>query len=468
MAKAILTLDEINLLRHSEEPKNTKLYGNLYETLNNLKNTKAVTLGMIPELDEAGVAALTYNKKSLIDTVIKEWYAERVSEEDPDKNVRCGLCNTPNKYLYFIRNRLNGQTLNVGSSCITKFPGMEGYIEQKKQMSQIHKNHRIVARRMEFHKRFPDVEETISNADNYMDSLPIVLPAELYNKLKNTGNRMHAVYNVYVNEGKKPIQSALDSFELFELAKTQFSLLSKEADGFITENRGNPLICKKREVDWLLLHHKKSTVQRIAENGGKYNEYTLGAVSSYDFVKSYIKLFIERNRSKFIKLKTMNDRTLNFQAVLSMTEYPQIQYTIKFSDFMKQIGAKCILDEEYTYSEKELLGIAQINRTYENLNTILGYIASILKKLEYAFLIDSDSEELILYRRKNQAIRTIQISRFLDGYNKHILDPDDKIEKYLKNLTLSKNSKWYSYGRQVQLGLANKIAKLYKQQIQEQ
>ena len=137
------------------------------------------------------------------------------------------------------------------------------------------------------------MEETISNADNYMDSLPIVLPAELYNKLKNTGNRMYAVYNVYVNEGKKPIQSALDSFELFELAKTQFSLLSKDADGFITENQGNPLICKKSEVDWLLLHHKKSTVQRIAENGGKYNEYTLGAVSSYDFVKSYIKLFIE-------------------------------------------------------------------------------------------------------------------------------------------------------------------------------
>lgn len=61
MAKAILTLDEINLLRYSEEPKNIKLYGNLYETLNNLRNTKAATLGMIPDLDEAGVAALTYN-----------------------------------------------------------------------------------------------------------------------------------------------------------------------------------------------------------------------------------------------------------------------------------------------------------------------------------------------------------------------------------------------------------------------
>lgn len=33
MAKAALTLDEINLLKNSEEPKDIKLYGNLYEIL---------------------------------------------------------------------------------------------------------------------------------------------------------------------------------------------------------------------------------------------------------------------------------------------------------------------------------------------------------------------------------------------------------------------------------------------------
>lgn len=61
MVKVIFTLEEINLLWH-----------------NNPENTKAVTRGLIPELDEVGVATLTYNKKPLIDTVIKEWYAECV------------------------------------------------------------------------------------------------------------------------------------------------------------------------------------------------------------------------------------------------------------------------------------------------------------------------------------------------------------------------------------------------------
>ena len=96
------------------------------------------------------------------------------------------------------------------------------------------------------------MEKTISNADDYIASLPIVLPADLYCKLKDTGNRMHAIYNSYVNEGKKPMQSVMDSFELFELAKSQFLRLSKEADAFIEANQSDPLICKRREVDWLM------------------------------------------------------------------------------------------------------------------------------------------------------------------------------------------------------------------------
>ena len=61
MVKVIFTLEEINPLWH-----------------NNLENAKAATRGLVPVLDEVGVATLMYNKKSLIDTVIKEWYAEYV------------------------------------------------------------------------------------------------------------------------------------------------------------------------------------------------------------------------------------------------------------------------------------------------------------------------------------------------------------------------------------------------------
>lgn len=161
--KSILSRDEMSLLLNSEEPKNIKLYGNLYSIICDLPKLKAVTLEQLPDIDNKAKAALTYNKKTFIDTVIREWYAERVSEEDPAQKVRCELCNTPNKYLYYIRNRKNNTLLNVGSRCITKFPGIEGYVEQKKQLSQIHKGHQIIKRRNEFYEHFPNYEDFISD-----------------------------------------------------------------------------------------------------------------------------------------------------------------------------------------------------------------------------------------------------------------------------------------------------------------
>lgn len=211
--------------------------------------------------------------------------------------------------------------------------------------------------------------------------------------------------------------------------------------------------------------HKKGIVQRIGENGGKVNVFTLENIFSYEFVKANIELFLKRNQSKIFKIKSMSNRTLSFRAVLSTKQYPQIQYTIRFSDFMKQIGARCILDHQYVYAETELLNVAQINRTYENINMILGYTAPIIAKIDYALLIDPDSEELILYCKADKAIRIIQIDQFLDGYHKHILDNDRKILKYLQTMVLSTSSKWYSYDMQVRLSIANKIGKLYKQQI---
>ena len=45
------------------------------------------------------------------------------------------------------------------------------------------------------------------------------------------------------------------------------------------------------------------------------------------------------------------------------------------------------------------------------------------------------------------------------------MDNDKKILKYLQTMVLSTSSKWYSYNMQVRLSIANKIGKLYKQQI---
>lgn len=462
MAKSVLTLDEINLLKNSEEPKNTELYGNLYKVICQLDNPRAVSLEQLQKLDDTGMAALTYNKKTLIDTVIKEWYSERVSDEDSTKKVKCGLCNTPNKYLYYIRNRKNNKLLNVGSSCITKFPGIEGYIEQKKQLSQIQKEHSIIKRRNEFYKTFPDCEKIISDADKYFNTLPVLLTFDLYTKLKTTITQLRLIYTKYVNEGKTPFKSEYNSFELFRATVSGYNQLKIEADDHVSKIKNNPLACKRAEIDWLNTNDKLDLLKQIAENNGIYTLNTLKCMSSLNFVKNNLSTILEKNRSNLFQFKEFNGNNIIF----SFNKYgyqPAITFSVSLSDFMNAIGANCIIYENYTFSSEEILKISNIISSMQNLESIIYFTYNIVNKFNYAFLIDYKTNTLLLYRKGDGAIRKFNPSNFLDIYAEYILLSNDKIKKFLfKTIVGRNNVKWITSKMQSKQGIDDKINKLYK------
>lgn len=465
MSKTVLTIDDINLLKNSEEPKNTELYGNLYDVLCTLQNPKAVSLEQLQNLNGKGIAALTYNKKTLIDTVIKEWYAERVSEEDPAKHVRCGLCNTPNKYLYYIRNRKNGIVLNVGSHCITKFPGIEGYVEQKKQLSQIYKGRKVIERRSEFYNRFQDVEQFISDADKYFTTLPILLPYDLYTKLSDTITRMRLIYTKYINEGKKPFKSEMSSLDLFQLAIDQYNKLKVQADTHISSNLNNPLVCKRKEIDWLISNGKNHLLKSISENNGIYAIGTLKYIAKSSIVEEHKDKIVASNQSSLLKIEKISENNILF--TFNKHGYqPSIILSIKLSDFMLNIGAMCIIDSNFKYGNKEIISIANISNSAQNLSSVINYTDNIMNKFNCCFLVDDTTNTLFLYRKGDKAIKTFIPHKFLSEYCKYLILSDDEIKNYLFSIIKgTTNTKWISQKVQSQQGISDKISKLYKEYI---
>lgn len=465
MSKAALTLDEINLLLNSEEPKNKKLYGNLYDILYELKPTKALTDEQVKCFDNIAMSALTYNKKSLIDTVIQEWYAERVTEEDPNKKVKCGLCNTPNKYLYYIRNRLNGKVLNVGSSCITKFPGIEGYTEQKLQLSNIMKNQRIINRRNEFHLHFPNIDTIILECEKYNDSLPIAIPFDLQEDLDSTIIRIRKIYNMYVESGKKPFKSNANSFELFEINYNHYETIKRKIDNFVNENISIPFICKRREILWLKRNSKLQVLKSIQKNNGLYTIETIGMIYSYKFIKDNWDMILKHQVTKNIFIEDLRESTnylkISFQKF--GYDYP-LTGKILFRDFMKNIGAFSLFKKEYRYNDKDILLIAKFDYTTNNFQSIFNFIFNMMEELRCVFLFDYDKNKIILYRKKDKAVRFLMPEKFMKAYLAHILDSDDKIKNFLSNLVNKPATKWMTYDEQEKFSINDNIGKMYKEQ----
>lgn len=465
MSKTILTLVEINLLINSEEPKNEFLYGNLYSVLSGTKTKKAISFAELPNLENKAKQSLTLNKTSLMSSTVKEWSATTTIIENQKRELKCELCNTKIKYLFYIHNRKNNKELRVGSECIKKFPDMEGYTEQCKQLKAIHKEHKVVARRNQFYNEFPNAEDIIFEAQKYFSELPILLPIKLYKDLNSVIERLNSIYIKYVNEGKKPFKSECDSFTLFQLAINQYNKYKEQADSFVNKNINNPLICKRREINWLLKNNKKLLLERIAENNGFYTVNTLKFICSYEFIQDNIRLFVSKNQSINFQFKKMNDNGF----IISFNKFgyqPPLVFHLKFNDFMMEIGAQCLVNREYWYDNKKLILLARIINSENNLNSVLGYIQNIMWKLNYCFLMDDSTKTLILYRIADKSVSYVNSYSFLVAFSKEIINSDVYITKYLlRFINKIKPSKWITKKQQETLNLFDKIGALYKEQI---
>lgn len=466
MANTILTLDEINLLKHSEELKNQQVYGNLYQVLMDLQNPKAVSLEQLLGLDDTAKGALTYNKPTLMDTVIKEWYAERVIEEDSSKNIKCGLCNTPNKYLYFIRNRLNDETLNVGSSCIKKFPGIEGYTERSKQLKDIVSNRKQAQRRTEFNKRFENVENIIFAAERYFPSIPILLPITIYTELKETISSMRLIYSSYVNKGTTPYKTDIHSFELFDSKLKKYQELKLQAEDFVSKNIDEFLICERKEVNWMLENKKEDLLMEIALNNGKYTEKTAGSIYSKDFIDKYKYFFSARNKSTRFRIAEFNGdrREVIFKTTPIVGFNPPIIFKISYESFMRIFGSKCLFNDEYYYTTEDILNKCKIVISQDNLISIVNLVNSLIHHLGYVFIIDYTMNKPYLYRKTDGAIRAFETNQLLQNFVPYVTQNSEEVKKYILLVVKSRRAKWISKEQQIKQDTYDKTFRMYKNQ----
>lgn len=463
--KSILSRDEISLLKNSDEIKNTDLYGNLYAILLRITALEAVTLNELIEygLDNKGVTILTHNKGKLIDDITHEWYIESKSTEDPDKKIRCGLCNTPNRYLFYIKNRLNNVQLNVGSSCMKKFSEIEGYANHKYELGKIQRNQRERARWLQFHERLPEAESIIDSANFYFDNLPILLPYKIYFPLEECVHLLHIIHVQYIKYGKSPKEFQKESFELFDETLNKYNRLKVKADDFIKKNINKPFICKRSEIDWIVKNKKEQLLKKISLNNGIYTVETLSEISSMLFIIQNFYIFTKRMSSQFINLIHPKDE--NSSLYFTIRQGNEYLYSINVKKFMKQVGVKCFFDTTYMIDEQELFKVSKIVITNKTLEYVTESLKDDLDKMRYALLIDDYAENVYLYHKFRKDIKEFTYAQFLQLFDLN------KIRKHKGNKDfigfLITYKKWLPLEEQERKGLDEKIQNLYYRQYIE-
>ena len=447
----ILTLDELVLFRCSEELKNTRKYSNLYDSLCGIEAKKVIPIEDIYGLSDIAMSILINEKQKIKNQVIKEWEANGYGY-DPNQKASCNFCKRRNnKYFFHIKNNINDTVLTVGSTCIGKFLGVKGFDEQKSLIEQDRHQRSFIMQNGKLYGYSNKIYQFF-DAEKYFLSLPVLLPYNLYYSLRE------CIYNLK----NMCLNYKMNSSE-FNVELQKYQQLKFQADNFVNNNINNPLICRKREIDWIIANQKNKLLEEVSKNNGIYTINSLMSIYSEDFIKDNLIKIVKSSKSNIIKFGECNPFSIT--ALLNIDGYSdQMLFQVPLKSLMKNIGCYCILNGDYKYGLGDILPISIIMNTQNNIITIANHISSLLVDSDYAFLYNHQNDEIIIYQKSNGAIRNIDSYKFLKTYNKIIMQPSEKIKRNVYKIINSiKSNQWVSIEKQKQQGIYQNIQFLYVQ-----
>ena len=414
----VLTVEEMIMLKNSEEAKNKETYGNLFNAVKNFEKLTAYDIKDDPAFDELAKMALKLSKRVLMENIASEWHAQQLEDFKPEDNEHCQLCHTPNILIYYITNRLNDNVLHVGSSCINKFPRIDGTREMIKRRlgGSTEKSRKEILRRTELGKLLPDVLESVKKYRTEYEEFPILLPWNIYRGLDEAITDYLGVYTTYIKDGA--MKDAPNIKENLEAKESDILAYIGKAREISAINQEKKTACKRSEIQYLKDRGAIELIEYISKHDGLYTKQSVQFIDNHGFIKEMEDVIINACGGSDLSLKLLSrdDRRLYFN-LGSKNKRTKVEVYISYSEFMKLYGRQIFFDETYKLVlDPETF---TINITSKNLNIIIDRINDVLKGIEEDIAFDYDdasSKVVYINRNADKTYKKINASLFLRNY----------------------------------------------------
>lgn len=386
----MLTKEQKNLLRHSEAIKDHKFLKEIVDkdlayTDNDLKQ-------YAPEvLKEIKV------RKRVVQAAELEWKGNPIPSYIEDDYAVCQLCgNNRNKKVYIITNTLNGNQLNIGSSCIDKFSELkkiskDGTARSKKATDKIKRVQIVI-------ERFGDLEENIRDWEKPLLALPIVLPSNIEDRYIQIGNEIKDLYNKYINGSIDAGRLAVIQLKLSE-AEAELAKIQKYAES----HKNDPLAIPIAIGKWLKNNRFVRVLSEIKKQGITPNL----AVSIQE--PGFMNRIAERVNSEKNLACRPADIGIRGGYILQIKQHPSVKLQVLHADLVRALG-NTIYEGEINI--ENILYYCKPNDVNSQLE-----IASLSKRVigdMRLYQINPDTDQIILQKDTEDAYVIMGLIEYLD------------------------------------------------------
>lgn len=399
--RLLITQQEMILIKNSNEATNFELYGNLYDCIEKYKKLSKTDLDNNFVFDKKAKAVLlnAENKKMMMNKILDEWYSIK-NCEIVETLVNCQLCGRPNKYVFFIRNKITEADLHIGSDCVKNFPDITGIKQQKKRLSQLQREQAQQKRKIEFEVCEGDEVDFIENAENKFKEFPVVLPFELYTTIKDILYQLNLLKSTYIKSGG----NLNEVYSSYCVLKGKFNDLYGQADKHYQTVKDNSLVCDKETAEWLL-KNDFSVWEMVSKGNGIFCVDTLKKVYDERYVDKKIREIISHLKDEDLRILQISKSYIHFSIKNERYVYP-VTFIISLKNFMKNVGCYALTDQHYQFGKEDLNDIA-IEETSNNFYAGYNSILDLLKRNGYDFIVEDKTaqaywKKLSGYERRNK------------------------------------------------------------------
>lgn len=377
--------------------------------------------------DETTEQIIRYSFSDIVKQSTKEWRAISLTDY---ANKNCSLCNQPNKIIYYIKNKINGNTLNVGSSCVTYFENelknditTESFIDYRKR---VEKDIKLNSRKVEFMAEYPDINKVVYKFTNFREHADILLPKIHYEKITEYVNAITQFKGSYLS-GKI---NHCDLITLHPIIKACIDYIDNIVNPWIDKNRNNPFICTDEANRWFISKKKEKVVEALRANNSTFDINTICEYDNPKFLEKHISDF-KTKLSQTISSLTLSKDKITVYVTLNKNVLSEIVFFCNVSEFIRNYG-QCLFVDIPSFTIRYCLSNLKFQNSVDNIYKLTNSLNSIWYK-EYEFLYDAKKYCYIILSYNRNAFHTYNgnnLSRYIIPYmmNKH------NSELFFKNL----------------------------------
>lgn len=378
--------------------------------------------------------------KNLYKTASDEWYIVGYIEDKEKKECNlCGERDTIKKF--YIKNRINGKEMNVGSTCVNKIDDIRGMNGKSKE--EIAKEYILRQRDQILNNSHNGIIEKIENWNKRFEEIPTIVPDADEKEYFDLAKDIQIAYSKYRKKSKVDNKLIEEIYQL--VSKGDEVILKIYRD--IENKKNNEWYINENITKWHYLENTDSNLTRFLKEDGFITPKSACRIYEINFVNK----MIEKLKELFIDSSVTiidydeKDKTIVYSVDKRNIYNNRIELKCPYNVFMKEYVHKIFENSKInkiTESERKML----INNGIINDNSIPMAIRNLKYILSKNNIVirswNKNYDELVMKKELNDNIvQVISLKKFVLQYKNEVFEKEIEIAKIKEiNKYIQKNA----------------------------